>query len=109
MLVIVNPDAAAADTIRSSVDPEAQILSSVDLARRHLVDHHEVEVAVIGAAVEMEPALALADFMRVARPEVGIILVRRRVDTTVLTEALRSGMREVVAERDMPALGDAVR
>jgi pilus assembly protein CpaE len=45
----------------------------------------------------------------VARPELGVILVRRRVDTTVLTEALRAGMREVVAERDMSALGAAVR
>jgi len=35
--------------------------------------------------------------------------VRRRVDTVVLTEALRAGMREVVAERDLPSLGDAVR
>ena len=109
MLVIVNPDPAAAETLRSAVDPDAHILSSVDLARRHLTDHHDVDVVVIGAAVEMEPAVALADFMRVSRPELGVILVRRRVDTTVLTEALRAGMREVIAERDMAALGDAVR
>jgi pilus assembly protein CpaE len=109
MLVIVNPDPVAAETLRAAVDPEAQILTSVDVARRHLDAHHEVDVVVIGAAVEMEPALALADAMRVARPELGVILVRRRVDTTVLTESLRSGMREVVAERDMAALGDAVR
>jgi pilus assembly protein CpaE len=109
MLVIVNPDPAAAETLRSAVDPDAQILSSVDLARRHLLDQHEIDVVVIGAAVEMEPALKLADFMRVARPEVGVVLVRRRVDTAVLTEALRSGMREVVVERDLASLGDAVR
>jgi pilus assembly protein CpaE len=109
MLVIVNPDAAGAETLRSAVDPDAQILSSVDLARGHLADHPEVDVAVIGAAVELEPALALADAMRVARPDLGVILVRRRVDTVVLTEALRAGMREVVAERDLPSLGDAVR
>src|SRR3954464_12972578 len=109
MLVIVNPDAAGAETLRSAVDPDAQILSSVDLARGHLADHPEVDVAVIGAAVELEPALALADAMRVARPDLGVILVRRRVDTVILTEALRAGMREVVAERDLPSLGDAVR
>ena len=109
MLVIVNPDPAAAETLRSAVDPDAQILSSVDVARRHLLDQHEIDVVVIGAAVEMEPALKLADFMRVARPEVGVVLVRRRVDTAVLTEALRSGMREVVVERDLASLGDAVR
>jgi len=109
MLVIVNPDPAAAETIRSAVDPDAQILSSIDAARRHLVEHHEVDVAVVGSAVDMDLALALADAMRVTRPELGVILVRRRVDTTVLTEALRAGVREVVAERDLAALGDAVR
>jgi pilus assembly protein CpaE len=109
MLVIISPDPAAAETLRSAVDPDAEIVSSVDTARRHLSDRHDIDVVVIGAAVEIEPALALADVMRVTRPEVGVILVRRRVDTTVLTESLRAGMREVVAERDMAALGDAVR
>src|SRR3954465_483048 len=109
MLVIVNPDASGAETLRSAVDPDAQILSSVDLARGYLADHPEVDVALIGAAVELEPALALAGAMRVSRPDLGVILVRRRVDTVVLTESLRAGMREVVAERDRAALGSAVR
>lgn len=109
MLVIVNPDPVSAETLRSAVDPDAEIVTSVDLARRYLTDHPEIDVAVIGAGVELEPALVLADTMRVSRPELGVILVRRRVDTIVLTEALRAGMREVVAERDLAALGDAVR
>ncbi|HET6815603.1 MAG TPA: P-loop NTPase [Mycobacteriales bacterium] len=109
MLVIVNPDPAGAETLRSSVAPDAEILATVDVARRHLTENLDVDVAVIGSAVELEPALALAEAMRVTRPELGVILVRRRVDTTVLTEALRAGMREVVAERDMAALGAAVR
>ena len=37
-----------------------------------------------------------------------VILIRRRVDTSVLSEALRSGMREVVDERDLTGLGSAV-
>ena len=44
-------------------------------------------------------AAALADNLRVTRPAVSVILMRRRVDTSVLAEALRSGMREVVEER----------
>src|SRR4029079_3519715 len=104
-----NPDAAGAETLRSAVDPDAQILSSVDQARRHLAEPPEVDVAGIGRSVDLEPALALADAMRVSRPDLGVILVRRRVDTVVLTESLRAGMREVVAERDLAALGDAVR
>jgi pilus assembly protein CpaE len=109
MLVIISPDPAAAETLRSSVGPDAEIVASVDTARRYLAENLDVDVAVIGSAIDLDPALALAEAMRVTRPELGVILVRRRVDTAVLTEALRSGMREVIAERDMSALGDAVR
>ena len=38
-----------------------------------------------------------------------MILVRRRVDTSVLTDALRAGVFEVVEERDLAGLNAAVR
>ena len=63
---------------------------------------------VLGPAVDLEAAAALADTLRVTRPAVSVILMRRRVDTSVLAEALRSGMREVVDERDLTGLGSAV-
>ncbi len=54
------------------------------------------------------PRPPLADTLRVTRPAISVILIRRRVDTSVLAEALRSGMREVVEERDLTGLGAAV-
>ncbi|MDQ1713414.1 MAG: pilus assembly protein CpaE, partial [Frankiaceae bacterium] len=62
-----------------------------------------------GPHVDMESALALADAMRVSRPMLGVVLVRSRVDTTALTDALRAGVREVVKERDVEGLAAAVR
>ena len=47
--------------------------------------------------------------MRVTRPSLGVILVRRRVDTSVLADALRAGVFEVVEERDLAGLNAAVR
>ena len=49
------------------------------------------------------------DAMRVARPALGVILVREAVDTAVLAEALRSGMREVVPLDDLSGIGVAVK
>ena len=43
------------------------------------------------------------------RPQVGLVLMRRRVDVTVLNQALRAGVREVVTPDDLSALGDACR
>jgi len=45
----------------------------------------------------------------VTRPAISVLLIRRRVDTAVLAEALRSGMREVVEERDITGIGSAVQ
>ena len=45
----------------------------------------------------------------VDRPELGVILLRHRVDVTTLAQALRSGVREVVQVGDQTALSDAIK
>jgi pilus assembly protein CpaE len=47
--------------------------------------------------------------MRVSRPGLAVILVRRRVDTSILTDSLRAGVFEVIEERDLAGLNTAVR
>ena len=37
----------------------------------------------------------------------GVVLVRRRVDTTVLTESLRAGVRAVLEERNLAGVNAA--
>ncbi len=46
--------------------------------------------------------------LRIARPSLGVVLVRRRVDTGVLGDALRAGVRDIVEERDLKGISDAV-
>ncbi len=83
-------------------------MSSLEELKRLLIDSPDEYAIVLGPAVDLEAAAALADTLRVTRPSVSVILIRRRVDTSVLAEALRSGMREVVDERDLTGLGSAV-
>jgi pilus assembly protein CpaE len=69
------------------------------------------DVVVLSSDVELHSALALAESYRVSRPSVGVILLRRRqdMDVSVLHNALRAGIREVVDERDLHAVTTAVR
>ena len=108
MLVIVSGDAATAESLRTAVGKPAEVVASVDAARRYLNEHHGVDVVLVGPLIDSEPALELARAMRVARPQLGVILVRRRVDTAILGDALRAGIREVVPERDLSAVATAV-
>ncbi len=79
-------------------------------ALRHYLDHNPGDdVVVLTSAVDLYSALALAESYRVSRPSLGVVLLRRRVDTSVLTDALRAGVREVVDERDLNAVTSAAR
>lgn len=109
MPIIVEPNPTGAEVFLSVSGPDARAVATLEELRRVLGELPGEHAVVLGPTVDLEAAAALADNLRVTRPAVSVILVRRRVDTSVLAEALRSGMREVVEERDLTALGEAVR
>jgi pilus assembly protein CpaE len=108
MTVIVEVDQSAAEALQSAVGPSSAIVPALEYLSKYLEEHPDEYAIIIGPSIDISAAVALADTMRVTKPAVGVILVRRRVDTTVLAEALRAGMREVVEERDLKALNEAV-
>ena len=62
------------------------------------------QLIIIGPNVKIETAKSVAEHFRVARPAVGVILIRSRLDVTTLSEALKSGIREVVSADDAASL-----
>ncbi len=109
MPVIVERNPATADVFSSATGSGTQRVEGLEDLRRYLADNASEYAVILGPGVDLEAAAALAETMRTTRPATSVILVRRRVDTSVLAEALRSGMREVVEERDLSGLGQAVR
>src|SRR5688500_8547831 len=108
MPLIVENDPGNAELFTSVTGSASKVLTNLDALKKTLVDQPDEHTIVLGPGVDLEAAAALADMLRVTRPPVSVILIRRRVDTVVLAEALRSGMREVVEERDLTGLGSAV-
>lgn len=109
MPIIVEINPANAELFISVTGPDSEVVGSLDELKRTLAGKAEEYAIVLGPTVDLEAAAALADTLRVTRPATSVILLRRRVDTSILAEALRSGMREVVEERDLTALGEAVK
>ena len=109
MTAIVDLDRTIADTLRAAMGPDTLVLPSLEALRRHLDTQFMEDTVVLGPTVDQESALQLAQGMRVSRPSLALILVRRRVDTSVLSDALRAGVFEVVEERDLAGLNAAVR
>src|SRR5579859_2519417 len=85
----------AADTLRAAAD-----LLNQDPAET---------LVVIGPDTPSRDALAFAASLRMVRPAVGVILTRHQVDVALLTQALQSGVREVVPAGDHAALAAACR
>ena len=108
MTVIVELDRGTADSLHSAVGTAAVVVPGLEQLRRHLDEHPTEYAVVLGPSVDLSAGVALADTLRVSKPALGVILVRRRVDTAVLAEALRAGMREVVEDRDLAGVNDAV-
>lgn len=109
MTAILDLDATTAATLHSALGPDSHILPSMEAVRRHLETQFGEDTIVLGPSVDLGSAVELAQSMRISRPSLGVILVRRRVDTSVLTDALRAGIFEVVEERDLAGLNSAVR
>lgn len=108
MTTIVEPDATTARAIASAAGPGVH-LSAIEELKAHLDTCVEESAVILGPSVKLRAALAFADTYRVIRPALSVILVRDSVDTHVLAEALRSGMREVAATADAPTITQAVR
>jgi pilus assembly protein CpaE len=109
MTLIVENDPTSAQTLRSSLGPESVVLETLDAVERHLRENVHEHVVVVGPGVGTESALTLAERLRVARPHVGVVLVRARVDAKLLSDALRAGVREVVNARELAAINAAAR
>ncbi len=109
MPIIVEQNPTNAEIFISVAGSESRVVPSLEELRRALIADPDEHAVLLGPNVDLEAASALADNLRVTRPALSVILLRRRVDTTVLAEALRSGMREVVEERDLAGLGEALR
>ncbi|WP_439936380.1 AAA family ATPase [Nocardia sp. N13] len=108
MTAVLEPDAAQRGIL------QAMLHGSVAFADVEGLDKHVRTAAnefavVIGPSVPAEAAAELAQWARVHRPDLGVILLRHTVDSNALALALRSGMREVVAARDLAGITTAVQ
>ncbi len=109
MTILWDFDPNAADTYRFALGGDALLLTSGPRVSRALEEDRTHGLVVIGPDIDLDLACELAERERIDRPELGVILLRHRLDVTALAQALRSGVREVVQADDQNALAEAVR
>lgn len=83
--------------------------STMDELNEHVRSTPQEFAVVIGPSIPEPEAAELAQWARIHRPDLGVILLRNGVDSAALALALRSGMREVVDARDLAGITTAVQ
>ncbi len=95
--------------LSSVIGPDTRSVTGLPALRRALEESPNEDLVVIGPDVDFDDASTFSAAERLSRPDLGVVLVRRRVDSAVLRAALRAGLRDVVKVDDLPALADACR
>ena len=106
MTLLWDADPAAKDRYDFAVGQVDRLDTQAAMVRA-LEDAPHEPLVLIGPDVDMESACQFSEFVRVERPEVGVLLLRRRLDVNVLAQAPRAGVREVVTADDLTGLADA--
>ncbi len=108
MAVILEPDVLARDSIRDAIGDSVVTVTSFDELTGLVRATPTLDTIVLGPSVDNEMALGFAEQMRESHPTMGVLVVRRRIDAALLSQGSRSGVREMIPERDLPGLVEAV-
>jgi pilus assembly protein CpaE len=106
--IFCDPDLSIGERMRSETGDIGVVFTDLRLLHDHLLVAFEEDTVVIGPGVSDGEAFAVADYLRMNRRSVGVILVREQVTTPLLQEALRAGVGDVVDLRDVIGLQSAV-
>lgn len=109
MALLWDTDPGATDRYAIALGVGATRVDSQPAVLRALAADPGEVLVVIGAGIDLGLACEVAEICRIEHPHVGIVLLRGRLDVTVLASALRAGVREVVTPDDLTGLADAVR
>jgi pilus assembly protein CpaE len=103
--VYVEPDAERRTTIGAVYsDYGFDVVEDLSDLEEHLPRNPETLLVLIGATVDLGPALTFTAYQRVQRPLIGVLLLRKSLEPAVLSEAMRSGVREVLEELDVEGI-----
>jgi pilus assembly protein CpaE len=108
MTLLWDADPAARERYDFAVGQITRVDTQAAMVRA-LGESPDEHLALIGPDIDMDSACQFTEYCRVERPDLGVLLLRRRLDVAVLGQALRSGVREVVTADDLTGLADAAR
>lgn len=104
MPVLITDESDDIQRYQFTLGEKIEVVNSVYQLYDYLTQNQSEYLVIVGPNIKMESARSIATQFRLDRPEIGVILIRKRIEVGVLTDAIRSGIREVVSSDDAGAL-----
>ncbi|WP_446217493.1 AAA family ATPase [Micromonospora sp. IBHARD004] len=104
MTILFEPHRQWSAHLASQLGTGVLTTSRLEDVERLLADQHPDPLVLFGPTTDPGLALDFAARQRLARPALGVLLLRERLDVETMGQALRAGVRDVVDARDLPAV-----
>ena len=104
MTILFEPHRQWNAHLASLLGPGVLTTSRLEDVERLLADQHPDPLVLFGPSTDAGLALNFAARQRLARPALGVLLLREQLDVETLGQALRAGVREVVDAHDLAAV-----
>jgi pilus assembly protein CpaE len=104
MTVLYEPLRQQAQHLAMLVGGDIHTAVSLDEVTTLINNDREELLVIFGPGVPLSEAVGFAAAQRVIRPPLGVVLLRPHLDLSVLSEALRAGVREVADINDPAAV-----
>ena len=109
MAVVLGVSLETNERFRFTLGEDTQFVESVGKLDEYLLENPSEQLVIVGPDIDLNAATNLSERFRVSRPSLGILLTRRRVDLSILNQAIRSGIREVINFDDSAEILKAAR
>lgn len=109
MYLIFSDRADEYTKIKATLGASAQRVSTRHSLLEKLNGDPTIRVVIISPSVKEDLAFELSESIRIQFPQVNLLLVRNRIDVSVLSGALESGIRDVIDAQDATNLVNSVK
>lgn len=104
MTIIFGANDEEVQRYKFSLGEEINLENSISELYEKIKNDPSEQLIIIGPEIKVSVATAIAETFRINRPSLGVVLLRKRLDITEMSDAIRAGIREVVSLDDAAAL-----
>ncbi|MEY3029003.1 MAG: hypothetical protein RL198_400 [Actinomycetota bacterium] len=104
MPILLSKNPNSQSRIRLSTGIEFSLVTSLRQLQQAVTADPNTQLILVDQDIDLGLACDIAESYRVQRPDIGVVVIREKVDLGLMRQALRSGVRELVQSSDAAAL-----